>query len=277
MHALTLRSIKVQKAGTEEANASNIRANLERGLQEFQPALTANDGHFVIVGSGPSVISFLAEIRQERDDARPICAIKGAHDWLIDNGLEPDFFVTCEPRMRPMRHKSERTVYLLASRCTPELFEFLADKRIVIWHSLAAPKRLHPKPGQTSFSWEELEPDEECEAWRGRFGVGGGTTSGLRAINLGYLMGFRKFILYGFDSCLSGDRDTKRFTGEGVGEGWKTDVIVGGRRFWCNGALAMQAVEFQELYRGMDMRVEVKGDGLLAAIVAERHKRGMRA
>ncbi len=52
-------------------------------------------------------------------------------------------------------------------------------------------------------------------------------------------------------------------------------MIVNGKRFWANGAMAQQAQEFQQYYAIMpDLQVTVKGDGLIAAIVAARQKRG---
>ncbi len=277
MRELTLASLRIQKAGTEGSIADNIRTNLARGCQEFVPAFCFHDGHFVIAGSGHSLPQYLDELKQERVEGRPICAVKGAHDFLIENGIEPDVFVSCEPRDRPLKYTSARTVYLLASRCAPSLFDQLKDHKVIIWHSLSGAQAATPKPGSNTITWDELKLEDECQIWKGRIGIGGGTTSGLRAINLGYCLGFKNIILYGFDSCLAPDKDTKRFTGEKVGDAWKGDVIVDGKRFWCNGAWAQQATEFQELYKGMDIHVEAKGEGLIAAILEARRKRGFKA
>lgn len=275
MHALTRRSFKVGSIGEDLPTVDYVKSSLARGLSEFQPATVFNDGHLVIVGSGPSVVSHLDEIKQERANGRPICAVKGTHDWLIENGLEPDMFVSLEPRQRPFKHTSARTTYFVASRCPPELFDQLKDREVIIWHAAASkPVDVAPAPDKTELQWDELHLTEECEPWRGRFGVGGGTTSGLRAITLGFLLGFRKFILYGMDSCLAKDKFTKRFTGENIGVGKLVDIIVGGRQFWCNGSMAQQALEFQEMYKLPNISIEAKGDGLLAAIIAERKKRG---
>ena len=274
MHALTTRSIRAITAGTSESNSENIRRALTLGLPEFTPAFCAHDGNMVIVGSGPSLPRFVEEIRQEREKGRPICAIKGAGDFLIENGIEPDLFVSCEPRSRPLQKISEHTVYLLASRCPPDLFEQLKGKNVVLWHSFASKTDAQPPPSGKTLKWEDFDPSEECEVWKGHFGVGGASTSGLRAFNLVYLMGFRKIILYGFDSCLAADRDTKRFSGEKVGTGAIVDVIVAGKRFWCNGALAQQATEFQKVIGGLvGLKVEARGDGLIAAILKARAAR----
>lgn len=246
-------------AGTDASNSENIRSALARGLPEFQPALVHNDGTFVVVGSGHSVTGFLADIKQERENGRPICAVKGAHDWLIENDFPPNLFVSCEPRERPLKHTFEGTIYMLASRCAPGLFDQLKDSKVIVWHSWA-----------TEGEVAALSVDQ-----RPTYFVGGGPTSGMRAICLGYLMGFRNFVLYGFDSCLAPDNDTKRFTGERVGDALKIDVLVGGRRFWCNGALADQAQSFEGIYQAFhDIHIEARGDGLIAAILKQRKLRG---
>lgn len=278
MYQLSDRSIKALHAGTAEGNSDHIRSALARGLPEFQPALCAHDGHMVIVGSGPSLPSFVDEIMEERGKGRTICAINGAHDFLCGHGIEPDLFVSCDPRITVLSNiqkTSEKPKYLLASRCHPSLFD-LKGKQVVVWHSFSSKTDAATNPPKPMMTWDDFEPDDECEVWKGRLGVGGGSTSGLRAIYLAYLMGYRRIILYGMDSCLAEDRHTKRFSGENVGTGMVVDVIVGGRRFWCNGALAKQATEFQPIINQLPgLVVDVKGDGLLAAIMSERRKREM--
>lgn len=238
----------------------HIVSALERGLPEFQPALFPHDGIMVVVGSGPSLPSFIDEIREERAKRRPILAVKDAHDLLCEHGIEPDIFVSVEakPKLENVQARNDRTVYMLSSRCSPRLFDWLAEKKLLLFHTYT------DKEG----SLAELA---------GRQIIGGGTTSGLRAVTLGYLMGFARFVLYGFDSCLSLDR-RKRFKGPPMAPEQTVDRILRGRRFICNGAMSMQADEFQEYY-GMfpDISFEVKGDGLLAAIVAERKRLGLHA
>lgn len=274
MHQLTDSSIRALQAGTVESNSANIRSALARGLSEFQPALCAHDGTMVIVGSGPSVTSFLEHIKEERRNGRPICAIKGAHDWLMANGVEPDLFVSCEPRDRPLKIVSDKCRYLIASRCSPALLDQLTGKQVTLWHSFASKTNVKPTPEKPVMTWDDFDPEEECEVWRGRIGVGGGSTSGLRAIYIAYMLGFRRVSLYGFDSCLAKDRLTKRFTGEDVGTGMVVDVIVGGKRFWCNGALAKQASEFQEVLNYLHgLKVVAHGDGLIAEILEQRRRR----
>jgi hypothetical protein len=142
-----------------------------------------------------------------------------------------------------------------ASRCPPSTFDYLKGRKVLLWHSWAEGPEM-----------EAIGP--------GKLAVGGGTTSGLRAVNIGYLLGFRKFTMYGYDSCNRAD-GVKRFTGDVTGPA--IDVFVGGpsgKKFSCNMAMAQQANEFQKLFDVMgDLQVEVKGPGLIAEIMRVRDQR----
>lgn len=250
-------SIQCENYGTAEENGKNILSALERKLPTFSPALCAHDGVFVVVASGPSMPSQIEAIRSD-SRSRPICAINGAYDHLIDAGIVPNLFLTVDPRPMPQNvtKPHQDTIFLLASRVNPELFDRLREHKVMLWHSFGA--------------------EAEHKFYAPAPSVGGGSTSGLRAITIGWLMGFRRFVLYGMDSCLADDKLTKRFTGEKAGV--VVDVIVGGKTFYCNGAMAQQAQEFQELYRTFPgISIDCRGGGLLAAIIEERKKAGMPA
>ena len=246
--------ITVQAAGTAEELCSNIRSALGRGLPELTLAPIKHDGNIVLVASGWSMPDYVDEIRAHRAKGRPIVAIKAAHDFLVEKGIEPDMWVNLDPRDRTdgIQRLNDHTVYMPASRCPPSTFDYLKGRKILLWHSWA--------------------PGPEMEAMGpGKVAVGGGTTSGLRAINIGYLLGYRNFTLYGYDSCNRAD-GVKRFTGAMTGP--SIDIWVGGasgKKFNCNLAMAQQANEFQKIFDVMpDINLEVKGPGLIAEIMRMR-------
>lgn len=254
--------LTVQAAGDPAELAGNISSALCRGLPELALAPCVHDGTFVCVASGWSMPSFIDEIKEHRKAGRPIVAVKAAHDFLCENGVKPDLWVNLDPRDRTsgIKHHNEHTTYLVASRCPPVTFDVLKDRKVVLWHSWA-------------------EGPEMQAIGAGKLAVGGGTTSGMRAINIGYLLGFRNFLLYGYDSCNRAD-GIKRFTGEKTGP--TLDVYVGDgsdkRKFICNAAMAQQANEFQMIYSVMsDITVDAKGPGLIAAIIEERRKLNLAA
>ena len=249
--------ITVQAAGTAEELCSNIRSALSRGLPELTLAPIKHDGHIVLVASGWSMPDYIDEIKAHRRAGRPIVAVKAAHDFLVENGVNPDMWVNLDPRDRTngIQRLNDHTVYMPASRCPPSTFDYLKGRKVLLWHSWA-------------------EGPEMDAIGPGKLAVGGGTTSGLRAVNIGYLLGFRKFTMYGYDSCNRAD-GVKRFTGDVTGPA--IDVFVGGptgKKFSCNMAMAQQANEFQKLFDVMgDITVDVKGPGLIAEIMRVRDQR----
>lgn len=247
--------------GTTEELASNIRSALTRKLPALAPALCSHDGTIVLVGSGPSLLGQMDAIREQSAMGRPIMAFNGAHDFLCENGLEPELFLSVDPRdtiVGNTQRKNSYTTYLLASRCNPALFDHLADCKVMLWHSYCM--------------------EGESEAYKGNFAIGGGTTSGTRGIYVSYVLGFRKFVIFGLDSCLASDKETKRFSGEKAGA--IMDVIVGdgpdAKTFWCNVPMAQQASEVQGIMSYLDVTLDFRGDGLLAAIWDKRKQMGYR-
>jgi uncharacterized Rossmann fold enzyme len=247
MQLLNLQGIGAY--GSDEELRSNIVSALARGLPEVSVGPVVHDGTFVIVGSGPSLPQFVEDIRREQQQRRTICAVKGAYDYLVERGIVPDAYFNLEARLRALKSPQQATLFLLASRCSPEQFDQLQGKQVQMFHT-----------------WDGKEPVPEL---KGRPLLTGGSTSGLRAITVGYAWGFRRFSMYGFDSCITDD-NVKRVTGEAV-EPHKTLQVKCGDRWWkTNGAMALQAQDFRDLLaliRGVEFAVH--GDGLLAAIHRE--------
>jgi hypothetical protein len=251
------RLVDVHPNTGDEKLLENIRINSQRPLQPFAPAFCRNDGHMAIVGSGPSVAGFVDQIRSDQEAGRPVMAIKGAHDWLIEHGITPDLWCALDAQPKivdGVKHKSKKVGYLLASKADPSVFDWLSDQQVVMWHpwlGIGEEKLLDPRGMR----------------------IGGGTSSGLRGIVLAYLMGFRKVILYGFDSCLAGDELR-------VGQGAVTEethflqVEKGGRKWKVNAAMASQAMEFNTIFQYLgDLRFRVMGEGPIADIVEDRKRR----
>lgn len=253
-----MRPIAIQAVGTVPDRA-NVTSALARNLPEFSPGVVAHDGTMVCVASGPSMPQYVEAIRYERKLGRPIFAVKGAHDFLCEQDIIPDLYICVDPTPATHpAHKLERvndqTLYVLASRCHPSMFDLVDGRSVMVFHS-----------------WS---PHENYEEFKGKVLVGGGSTSGLRAIMLSYLWGFRNIKLYGFDSCLAADRTTKRFTGENTGESPVYPVFVDGKRFWCNAAMHAQAYEIQHYYKWCPgLHLDAVGDGLIPAILEARRKR----
>ena len=255
MKALPIQ-VKGQCIATDDELFANIKKSLERGLPEI---LTAHESHgspVVIVGSGPSIESQLESIREAYRVGVPVVAIKDAHDWLIEHGIIPDYAIAVDPqehRWNCFKLKNAKVHYLIASQCNESMFEHLKDMKVTIWH-------LHMKKDQT------YPPN--------RMLISGATTSGLRAISVFYVLGFRDFHLYGLDSCL--DKDRLRVNGDGVKHGdTVTEIMIepNGEKFLCTPALVLQAQSFQGHYDWMpDATFKGYGHGLVQAIIRKREE-----
>jgi predicted small metal-binding protein len=95
-----------------------------------------------------------------------------------------------------------------------------------------------------------------------------GSSVVLRAFSLMLMLGYHKFHVFGFDSCLRGDAHHAYAQQENDGQ-HVTPVTCGTKIFYCHPWMVSQAQEFQDLMRiiGEHVDVEVYGDGLIAEII----------
>jgi hypothetical protein len=67
------------------------------GLKYFVPTPQRNDLEAVLVGSGPSVRDEINNLRSKRKNPKFFFfGIKGGHDFLLENGIEPHFGLAVE-------------------------------------------------------------------------------------------------------------------------------------------------------------------------------------
>ena len=239
----------------DETLFANMDAAIARGYPQVKEAQAAKTGAILLVASAPSVKGQLELIKKMKAAGSPIVAIKGAHDWLIDNGVIPDYALAIDPQEHRIAfYKPQPSVhYMIASQCHPAMFDNLAGYQVTLWHP-------YVKKGQ--------DRPKNCML------IGGGTTSGLRAISLFYVLGYRQFELFGFDSC--NDGEVLRVNGEGLKEGDKlieVKIDPQGETFYCNTAMALQAEHFQTYYDYLpDATFNGHGRGLIQAIIKKREQ-----
>lgn len=254
----------------------NVKYCCSLGLRYFIPTLQRHGLEAVLVGSGPSVKDELASLKKKRRDPKYMFfGIKGGHDFLVDNGIVPHFGLAVDPLEKIHKENFLREApeckYFIASQCHPTLFDSLLKrgKEVIIWHLLT--------DNLMKWSQEEYSPIYQ------HYMIPGGSTSGLRAIVLAYAMGFRKFHLYGYDSCLSGK--LRKVTGElcegkdEKGRDRAIEVFISGKKFMADRAMASQATEFQDLLKSLwkpddPYQIKAYGKGMIQTIVRERYKEG---
>jgi hypothetical protein len=173
---------------------SNMRSAIARGL----PEATICKPHptmMSIAGGGPS----LADTYQQMEGW--VCAINGSLQWLIDRGLHAGTSYACgvcdaSPHIADVVPAHRDVRYYVASICDPALFDKLIEAGcdVRLWH-------VTPNSTEDAEGVEALL-SAEYDEWSA---IGGGCTMGLRWIELGYFLGFRRFALHGMDSSFRGD------------------------------------------------------------------------
>tara|TARA_R110000868_G_scaffold176513_3_gene414239 strand:- start:10078 stop:11724 length:1647 start_codon:yes stop_codon:yes gene_type:complete len=238
----------------DETLFCNMEAAIARGLPEVLKQTPAHDMPIALIGSAPSVKGQLEIIKKMRQAGTKLVAIKDAHDWLIEQGVVPDYALAIDPqehRWNCFKRKNARVNYMIASQCHAAMFDHLRGLNVTIWHPYVMKEQKRP---------------------RNRMLVGGGTTSGLRAISLFYVLGYRHFALFGFDSCC--DNGVLRVNGDLPKAGDELNEVRierDGETFYCTPSMALQAEHFQDYYDWIpDAHFYGYGHGLIQTIIKKR-------
>lgn len=254
--------------------------HMRYALSKGYPTVRKIDEHgeeIVLVGAGPSLVDTVEEVRRLKNEGKLVVAIKSAHDFLIDRGIIPDVALAVDPQEKIAnlyRKPHEDVSYFIATQCHPEVFDALHNNKLVTWNLFT----------KSVFSYWKGHFDRKKQD-SSLFFVNGGSTSGLRAIGLSWVIGYRKCHLFGFDSCLKPpegevtEESLKQSDLKINGVKIEKDVMVvdaDGKRFYCDGAMALQANEFlHQLEKMKEIRVKAYGEGLIPWIVERAALRGM--
>jgi SAM-dependent methyltransferase len=251
----------VVKAGalneTEAAIRANVAANIGADWLQVHPAGT-NDLEVAILGGGPSLADFEAEIRAQHAAGVKLVTLNGAYHWARERGLWPvnQMVVDARPFNARFTHPPDPAcLYFIASQCHPSVLEGLPRDRTYLYHTMSALV--------TDLLDAQYGPG-------GYHVIPGGSSVLLRAIPLFRLLGYRKFHLYGCDSSLrDGAHHAYAQTENDAGLVLPVTCNPGGRIFHAHPWMVAQAQEFLDLVRKIGDVVElaVHGDGLLAYLL----------
>lgn len=156
-----------------------------------------------VVGGGPSLADNLAELRHLIHRGAKVIAVNKTHDWLIKRGIPVHYATLLDPKdwvagyidpelkaSKAIRKRAGKywadTKYLIASQCHDDvLARFKGRRDAYLYHAAAG-------LGESQILNSEFANKE----W---ICIAGGSVVGLRAICLGYGLGFRKFHTFGLD------------------------------------------------------------------------------
>jgi hypothetical protein len=234
---------------------ANVAHNLQQGWRQVVPHPT-NDLECMILGGGPSLNDFAAEITRQRAEGMKLITLNGAYTWALEHGLTPSAQIIVDVRAFNARFTKpvvEGCRYLIASQCDSAVLEGLPQDRTWLWHANPALIR-------------DLL-DAHLPAW---YCIPGGSTVLLRAIPLLRMLGYARFHLYGADSCVMATGHHAYPQPENHDDRTIPVILSGsGRVFHCTPWMLSQAEEFQALIKqlGDVFELQVHGDGLLAHIL----------
>lgn len=231
----------------------NVKANISKGFQQVMPHQT-NDIEVMLVGGSPSLKDNIEKIKELREQGVKLICMNGAYKYCIEQGLKPSALVVLDARPHNVRFVDpviDDCKYFIASQCNPALFDKLPKERTYIWHTAAE-------------NVTDLLKEQYGKEW---WPVPGGSTVLLRSLALFRMLGFKRFHIFGCDSCLDGEAHHAYEQTENDGQP-ALAVTVGTKIFYCHPWMLSQAQEFINMIKmmGNEMELEVYG-GLLRHIL----------
>ncbi len=250
--------IKTQNCASEDEIQANIRYSapkFDRWVQECK----VHHKTAVLLSAGPTLKDHLPAIQQHSDAGDIVFCVKHSHDFLIGEGIVPFGCVLLDPRSHVqdfIENPHPDVLYFVASMCHPTTLDRLIEKKAnVIGYNA------HVGAGE----------DKALKGMGKHILIGGGSTSAVRGISVLYTMGFRRFRLYGFDSCYYEKPDFTVKTKTGAQK--YVEVEVSGRKFWSDLELMAQAQDFEKLMKtGKDLDLEVFGEGMIPHIWSKTYR-----
>lgn len=234
--------------------------NCKRDLPWFVPN-AEHEGQLVIVGGGPSVKSRGDVIRQRQKNGATILALNGARKFLAEEGIQPDMVLLVDPSPTVegfIGAEPDDAIYLIASICHPSVLDKLEGfEAVYLWH----PEIPTEVERQTAILAEY--PDKPSAL------IGGGMSGALRAMPVGFLLGYRTLHYYGIDSSYSSNGADHAYTKHDGPEPAAISAIFRGKSYKCSPWMVRQADEFKFYYQqyvALGCAINVHGDGLIPDI-----------
>lgn len=204
-------------------------------------------GKIAIVGGGPSLNGQLDDLR-EFDGL--IMSLNGAHDYLLEQGVESDFYFQIDPKPenRFARNKKPNCIYMLASQCHPKSFADIKPDTMVHLYHERFPQRVARKKNFMFIN---------------SFG-----TVGITAMALAYTMGFDELHLYGIDGSIGDEHHAYEQKQN------DNDTVFMHKGYKTTDALCNQMWNFQKILPLLkDCHIVINGNGLIKEVYHEFEER----
>lgn len=228
--------------------ADNIKTNIQSKFP-FIKMVEPHDKHAVIVGGAPSLKDNINEIDLRQEHGQDIFSTNNTYKYLRDNGIKADFHVMVDAREENIEFVPAQTKCFYSSQVHPSVIH-QADMNgndITLWHPMF----------DGILDIIGLNTGDAL--------VGGGTTVGLKSIALAYILGYRKFHIYGMDSSYRGAMN--HAYAQPLNDGEKViEVTMNGNKYHAAPWMCAQVEDFKTIAQELVQQgciLTVHGDGLL--------------
>lgn len=244
--ARVLTLVPPRIATSDETMLEHVRSALGRNLP--MPQHCRPHGHTLsVAGGGPS----LSETYPQLNGV--VVTANAGLGFLLSKGITPWAcgLLDARPHIADLIEPHPDVFYFVASTCHPSVFDKLSKSKVILWHPSGAP------------GLEAMLP-------RGTPMIAGGTTMGMRWLNLGHYLGFRRFEMHGLDSSYRGAQ-THAYPDSRDGKAGTIEIngYVTDNNFLTQ---CLDWFQLQELFQ-LDAdkpHVNFHGEGLLQQMVRER-------
>lgn len=225
-----------------------LRRNVDHALSLRLPELRdfeyPHRGYMNIVASGPSA-------RDYSFDGGPAIALNGALGLFNRVKQAPTYWAACDPQPLVadfVEFAPANTVYLVASKCDPSVFDYLLGQKreIIVWHVA------------DNATWGRLESYFPVQAW---------VSVTITVFELLARLGWRKFDVWGWDGCFLGD-DAYALQGQAPpGGGEFTNALVGDVPFVTTNTWILEAQSAVQALAGFPFPIHVHGAGMIPELL----------
>lgn len=222
-----------------------IKRAIARVSGRIQPSTIRRPEPVAVVGFGPSLNDTWEQVK----DFKHVISCSGAHKFLIERGIVPNWHVEVDPRdhkIALLGAPHADVEYLISSTCHPKYFDHLAGFNVKLWHVF--------DPSEDGL---RLLPP-------GEWAVTGGCDAGLRALTIAAFLGFRDLHVFGLDGCAKGADALRHASEHPYGKQKYATTEYKGKTYWTTPAMLTAAMQtFYELDQMPIMRATFYGDGLV--------------
>lgn len=232
---------------------ANMTENCTRKIPWFVPS-PENKKTLVIVGGSPSLKDNLGLLKKHIKLGAHVCSLNGSLKYLQSIGVRPNYHAQFDarPECRDFLTDAPKDVkYLIGSMSDPSVFDNLDYHNVMLWHG--------------GFDMDAMQGVLKPYQHKPIVIVGGGSTIGLRAMFLGYFMGYRKIIVFGMDSSFSGT-DHHAYRQDLNNKDQAMNVWVLKKQYQCSPWMYRQGLNFKDAYAQLSdngCSIKVIGKGLI--------------